>query len=554
MTDQTLSEHCLPIKPWQFWFLSGLSGLILMFSWPNIWLASFTAWPSALAWIAFVPYIYIWRRVGWRGAFAHAWVLGFIYFLSVLAWIRLINRDTNLDNSITWLIFTFSGAIYVGLFGATSKYISDRLKWPETLVLPLAWTTWEYLRGHLMFGGWPWGSLGHTQYSNVVIRQLASVVGVGGLSFLVMWVNVVIARELEQGLQAKTWSVSGFWARWWRPADWKEQWGQQPLITAAKGIMAGAWVFFLVLAVVEGAAFARAPQQFFKIALVQGNIDTTQHWDRAYKIKIMERMHRLHTQAASAKPDLVIWSESCFPGILEYPDEQEWETQLRTLIKNGGVPTLLTSNEYQLEKIPGEDDVYHHFNSAFLLDGQGQTLGRYRKIKLVPFGEYIPWEILKNFLHAVVREPIPVDFEPGREYASIQYGALRFSPLICYEDHFEELGYQLAKRGARFFAGLANDRWAGTSAMSYQHTAMSAFLAIEHRVYMAKANMTGPTCMISPWGTISRPLPYFKEGVKFETVAYSPGYKTFFTRFGNVVVFSMLVMFFALLAWAFFRR
>jgi apolipoprotein N-acyltransferase len=188
------------------------------------------------------------------------------------------------------------------------------------------------------------------------------------------------------------------------------------------------------------------------------------------------------------------------------------------------------------------------------LDGTGEILGHYRKIKLVPFGEYIPWQILRNFLHAVVREPIPVDFEPGSEYASIQYGDLKFSPLICYEDHFEELGFQLAKRGARFFAGLANDRWAGTSAMSYQHTAMSTFLAIEHRVYMAKANMTGPTCMITPWGTISEPIAYFKEGVKFETVAYTPDYKTFFTRFGNLVPFACVVIFFLLLIPALFKK
>jgi apolipoprotein N-acyltransferase len=183
-----------------------------------------------------------------------------------------------------------------------------------------------------------------------------------------------------------------------------------------------------------------------------------------------------------------------------------------------------------------------------LLGGDGAILGRYRKIHLVPFGEYIPWDILKNFLHSIVREPIPVDFEPGHEYASIEYGALKFSPLICYEDGFEELGYKLARRGARFFAGLANDRWAGTSAMSYQHTATSVFLAIEHRVFMAKANMTGPTCLVDPWGSISQPLPYFQEGVKLETISYVPGFKTFFSRFGNAVPFGITVLFFGLLA------
>jgi apolipoprotein N-acyltransferase len=83
---------------------------------------------------------------------------------------------------------------------------------------------------------------------------------------------------------------------------------------------------------------------------------------------------------------------------------------------------------------------------------------------------------------------------------------------------------------------------------------MSVFLAVEHRVSLAKANMTGPTCMIDPWGNISQPLPYFQTGLKVEDVAYTPLYRTFFTRFGNSVVVAFVVLFFALLAVALIVR
>jgi apolipoprotein N-acyltransferase len=556
MTTSTESAKIQPqAHPWFFWLFSPLSGFLLMLSWPNVWVASFSFWPGLLAWISLVPFIYIWRRTGWRGAFVHAWVLGFVYFTGILSWITLINRDTNVSNFFTWMIFAFCGACYMALFGATTRFVSQRLKWLDTLVLPLGWVAWEYLRGHVLFGGWPWGSLGHTQYANPLVRQIAATAGVGGISFILVWFNVLVAHALERVVAAggrfrEAWRINWFW----QPGVWKTLWRQSPVQGSLVAALSMLWAVLVVWCVVEAITFAGAPQKHFRVALIQGNTDTTQSWDRAYKTRLLERMERLHLQAVASQPALVIWAESCFPGILGYPDEREWEDRLRHLIKTGGVPTLLTSNEYVEEKNAAGDETYHHYNSSFLLGAGGEILGRYRKIKLVPFGEYIPWEILKRFLHAVVREPIPVDFEPGREYASLVFGDLHLSPLICYEDHFEELGFQLARRGARFFAGMANDRWAGTSAMSYQHTAMSTFLAIEHRVYLAKANMTGPTCMIDPWGNISRPLPYFQEGMQVVDVAYTPQYRTFFTQFGNVVVFSFLLLFAALLAAAWVIR
>jgi apolipoprotein N-acyltransferase len=549
MSTSTLPDQTLPQKfpAWVLWLFPLLSGLLLMLSWPNAWLPTFAVWPGVVAWFALIPFIYSWRRSGWRGAFVQAWVLGFIYYTGTLSWITLINKDTNLSNTVTWMIFAVCGAFYMGAFGVTAKFVSERLKWPDTLVLPLGWVAWEYLRGHVLFGGWPQGSLGHMQYMNPVIRQVAAVAGVGGISFLVAWCNVLLEHVLERGLFPGQ-ALSGLWLPSLHPASWREQLRQRPLLGGLIAALAALWAGLLILGAAEAVHFRSLPQKHISVALLQGNTNTSEHWDRAYKTRLLDRMEGLQRQAAAQKPALIIWAESCFPGILGYPGEGEWEDRLRSMVTAGGVPTLITSNEYVQDAGAPAGEGYHHYNSSFLLGARGEILGRYRKIKLVPFGEYVPWTILKNFLHAVVREPIPVDFEPGNEYASLIYGDLQFSPLICYEDNFEELGFQLARRGARFFAGMANDRWAGTSAMSYQHTAMSVFLAVEHRVSLAKANMTGPTCLIDPWGSISQPLPYFQTGLKLEDVAYTPGYRTFFTRFGNGVVVGFVALFFILLA------
>lgn len=495
--------------------------------WPRLGQA-----PGWLAWVALVPFLLAWRDANWPRCFALGWLLGFVYFYTMISWLPLINRDTNVDNAIGRIIFAFLGGLYFGLFSFSAKAVTDRLQWPSAVVVPLAWVAWEYVRGQIIIGGWPWGSLGHTQYGTPLVRQVAAVAGVSGVSYWVMAANAVLA--------------SGWSRNWAEPlrCSVKDAF-RRPGLAAMVLLLAAGWLYLLARCTVEARAFARQPAPPLHLALLQGNLNTDQRWDQAYKENVFARMEPLHRQAAATHPDLVIWAESCFPGILEYEPEKAWEDRLRSLIREAGVPTLLTSNEYQPTHLL-EGPRFHHYNSAFLLGAQGETLGRYRKIRLVPGGEYIPWEWMKRFLKSVVREPIPVDFESGEEYEPLQLGGpngtWRFSPLICYEDQFEELGYQLAKNGARFFCSMSNDAWAGHSAMSSQRTAMAVFLAIEHRAYMPRASMTGPTTVIDPWGKISSALPFFTSGMKTATI-HPADFTTFFSRYGNLIPFIITIVF-----------
>lgn len=518
----------LPRTFWASMLAAAAAGGLLALSFPNGWMPRLGQAPGWLAWLALVPFLLAWRTANWPRSFALGWLFGFVYFLVVLSWLRLINKDTNLDNAISWVIFSFLGGVYFGLFSFTARMVCDRLRWPSILVLPVAWVAWEYLRGHIITGGWPWASLGHTQYANALVRQVAAVAGVGGISFWVMTVNAGLAAAWSwQGSPLPRFSLRGALRR--------------PALAAAVLLFAAGWSCLFARCAAEAWAFSKQSAPPLRLALIQGNLNTDQRWDETYKQNAFARMEPLHRQAAASRPDLILWAESCFPGILEYEPESAWEERLRRLIRAGGIPTLLTSNEYQPTYLL-EGPRYHHYNSAFLLGRQGETLGRYRKIKLVPAGEYIPWEWMKLFLHSVVREPIPVDFEPGTEVVPLALGDKRFSPLICYEDHFEELGFTLAKAGAKFFTSVSNDGWAGQSAMSSQHTAMAVFLAVEHRAYMPKAAMTGPTLVIDPWGRLSEPLPYYKPGVKLATI-YPAAFDTFFSRHGNLVPFTLCLLF-----------
>ncbi len=525
-------------KIWQGLLLSAFSGLLLMLSWQNAFHPAMAAWPGGIAFVALIPFILAWRQTGWRGNVVYGWLMGFIYFMGILFWLQYINRNTNLDNRIAWLIFSFLGGCYFALFAGTASWVRAKLKWPSGLVLALSWVAWEYVRGHVIAGGWPWGSLGHTQYANPVTRQLAAVTGVGGLSFIIVLINALIVFIYEKITKKNVKNNMNL-------REITNNVKKRPILSMTILVFILSGLFLVFIDIAEMVAYHLAPKAEIKVALIQGNIKTDQAWDDAYKDKIMEKMAALHREAAMHKPYLIIWSESCFPAILNYKPDEKWEKELKKLIKSNGIATLITSNEYiPTYNLTGQR--YHHYNSAFLLGSDGEVLGRYRKIKLVPAGEYIPWNWLKLFLHAVVREPIPQDFEPGTDYHPLNLGRLRFSPLICYEDHFEELGYQFAKRGALFYAALANNGWSGEPTMGLQHTTMSVFLAVEHRMDIAKADMTGPTCIINGWGTMSPALPYYKKGVKITNVKVS-NFKPFFTKYGNFIPFLITLLYFLLI-------
>lgn len=516
--------------------LAAISGGLLLLAWVNPLWPGYHVWNGWLAWIGFVPFLWAWQKTGPRRAFVLGLFAGLIYFLGISAWLKLVNRNTNLDNAIAWAFFSVCGGIYWGVFASASRWVVDRLRLRAWWVLPVAWTAIEYLRGHLFAGGWPWGSLGHTQYANAVVRQWSAVVGVNGISCLIMAVNAGLAFEVVprwvKGLRPPSRPVMG---KWERNGVW------------ALGIL---WVLLTAVMVFQAIEFARLPKGSIKLALLQANIDTFQRWDETYKQNALENLESLHQQAVAQHPDLIIGAESCFPGVFGQDLDADWIARLRKLVRQGNTATLVTANEleptFQLEGKP-----YHHYNSAFLLGPDGTTAGRYRKIRIVPFGEYIPYRYLERVLHAVVREPIPMDFEPGTEYTPLQWRGVKFSPLICYESHYEELGAQLAKSGARFFTAMSNVGWAGRSAMSWQSASMAVFLAVENRAPVAMATMTGPTGAIDAWGNWSESLPLFQSGVSVQTLR-TADYTTFFTRWGNAVPLLLTALFTGLWVWAFF--
>jgi apolipoprotein N-acyltransferase len=170
-----------------------------------------------------------------------------------------------------------------------------------------------------------------------------------------------------------------------------------------------------------------------------------------------------------------------------------------------------------------------------LLSPNGQVLARYRKMQLVPFGEYVPLQPLftlgGRFAAKLVQEVS--DFTPGTEAVTGVVDGHLVGGYICYEAVFPDLVRRFPANGAELLVNITNDAWYGTTSAPYQHLAMAAFRAVENRRYMVRAANTGITAVVDPWGRVLESTRLFDTTVLVREVPFVAG-TTFYTRHGDV--------------------
>jgi apolipoprotein N-acyltransferase len=194
--------------------------------------------------------------------------------------------------------------------------------------------------------------------------------------------------------------------------------------------------------------------------------------------------------------------------------------------KNANAFLLFGAPSYKVEK-----GKLNHYNSAYLVSPSGELVGKYDKIHLVPFGEYVPMQRLLFFIGSL-GEGIG-DFKPGKEIFNFSLPQSKFGVLICFEIIFPDLCRRFVKGGANFLVTITNDAWFGRTSAPYQHFSMAAFRAVENRVFVARAANTGITGFIDPTGRILREGRIFTEEAMSGTIRLS-NQKTFYTLYGDI--------------------
>lgn len=479
------------------------------------------AFPNAsirpLVWVGLVPLLVLALAFPLRAAVAGSVLAGFALFFFGLHWIRFFTVPG-------WILLAAYHALFVVLFvlGVRVAWLRWRVLLP--MVAGALWVSLEFLRSFLLTG-FPWLYLAHAEYRSRALIQVAEFTGAYGLSFFIIAVNA-LAAEI---------ALAAFFGRGWR---WR--WARFAPDIVLTAIAAG------LIALCAGRAEKVRTSPGPRIAVLQGNIpqELKLMGDPQSQRKMLEAYVELSLDAAQQRPDLIVWPETMVPGILNL--DTALQDYLKALVQQLDVPILLGAVTFE-----GDDaGQWAQFNSAYLLEPHPagpRFTGRYDKIQLVPFGEYVPLRSRLPFLTWFV--PYDYDFSPGRSLTLLSPARLcSFRVLICFEDAFPDLVRQMsaAPRRPDFLINISNDGWFRDSGELEQHLAASVFRAVENRISVVRATNTGISAFIAPNGDIKvlrdeRGRTRQVRGLLVRQVLLSEQPATFYGRHGDLFAWGCLL-------------
>jgi apolipoprotein N-acyltransferase len=522
---------------WKLWAAAGLSAGLLELPFPLA--GPLPVWRSAFAWFGLVPLLWAVLSLAencqprpLRRAFLLSWVCGFLWYAGNCYWVR----DTMLrygDMPLTAPTLLLAGyslvlGLYFGLFGLGIMLVrrgtgSARL---ALAFAPVLWAALELAASRIT--SVPWDQLGYSQVDNALVNQLAPWTGVYGISFVLVAVNALIASGLllESCRNKRLWTMAGV-------------------------VLAVAGTAGLLMAPPKPAATATA-------VLIQPNLDVAgeNNWAGAEWDRHMAEFGRLageqcktyiagipQTGAPGGEivcppypthPDLVAWPESPAPFV---EDDARFQQALVSLARQTQAPLVVGNIGTDFS---AEEQRWRDYNSALVVAADGARVGRYDKIHLVPFGEYIPFQRLLFFARKLTGKVSA--FTPGEERKVFRLNGHRYGVFICYESVFADEIREFAQMGAEVLVNISDDGWYGDTSAPWQHLNMARMRAIENRRWILRDTNNGITAAIDPYGRVRQSIP------RHQTDALPAGYGfrddvTFYTAHGDV--FGWLCVLFA---------
>lgn len=411
------------------------------------------------------------------------------------------------------------------------------------LIVPALWTALEFIRAHL-FTGFPWLFLGHSQFGSISLIQLSSILGEFGITFLIVVVNRAVYEFIIsfgiQGIKGKRIKDKG-----------KNKSESGGLIKNAIQccmiilIMGGVIYWGNNRIIIYDAETEDSPR--VTLSIIQGNIPQEQKWDPVFKDDIINKYTRLSEELYKDNPDLIVWPEAAVPVYMRH--DKEVKNKICDFVQKGGIP--LVTGDPDVKELPDETLIY--YNSAFMISKNGLIMDTYNKIKLVPFGEYIPGLIRKMMPFIGTITETEEDFTPGNEYTIFYLNNVPFAVTICFEAIFPGLLKKFVVRGARFILNITNDAWFGKTAQPVQDMALNVFSAVCNGIPIVRSTNTGVSCFIDGVGRIKSVLhdasgeQLFIEGTLTDTIPITD-FRTLYLKIGDI--FSILcIIFIVILLW-----
>ena len=506
------------IKRYQTWILAGISGILLILSFP-----SFNLYP--LAWISLIPLLIALQSTStWKSAFLHGYLTGAIFFLGLIYWIALLYPFANIFlTTFACLLLAGYLAVYFGIFSVLLHGLPWKSGLPFIFTVSTIWIGLEWVCSWFLTG-FPWGSMGYTQWNNLPAIQIASITGVHGVSFIVVLLNTTIADIIHTHFISKNQSTTSKTS----VAATKGKAFVSSLLRFTHHASRFIPIVIVIACLIYGAQVLSKPIKTasdVKIALVPGNVPQIEKWDRAYWSQIFERYMNLVKAADTEEPDLIILPETALRGEIFVLEGNVYLPRLKQILEEQQIYLLTGLADYTAApKI---------YNSVHLLSPTGEKLGSYSKMHLVPFGEYVPiTRHLPNFIQ------LPTGFEAGKSIdlfpipnsENRQMGA-----VICFESVFPDLFRKFVKKGASVMGILTNDAWFDGTAAPEQHLAMAPFRAVENRVAVFRCANGGISCIIDALGRTTAPPIQANDTENFlvARIPLSNHGGTVYTRYGD---------------------
>lgn len=424
-----------------------------------------------LAWLA--PPVFFWallpahpasdarRRTPFWLGFVH----GFLLLVLMVPWFGAFSPAGYPVAGVYWGLL--AGLVWVAVMRAVQAM--PRVWTPP--LLAAGWTLIEWLRtqGTLSF---PWGSLAVTQHRYLAVLQMLDLTGAFGLSFLMALVGASVVFLFRTGSRM----------------------GQRWVLTS---------VGLLLAAVVRGTVLLALPQPAaptVRAAVVQAS-ESEQEGVAVRTLSPPDEYLSRSREAIRNGAELVVWPEAA--RLDDVVRSGYAQAQIGMLLR-GTHASLLTGSFVRYPET-GETQ-----NAGVLFGPDGQVLGEYAKVLIVPFGEYLP---LRPLLRWTEQLGMPAtDLRPGKEWEPLGWERGRIGVSICFESAFGSVSRTHVRRGANLLAVLTSDGWVGRTSAGYQHAAFAPLRAVENRRSIARAAATGVSALIDPLGRRIRTLPMFEKG------------------------------------------
>lgn len=498
-----------------------ISGLLTAFSFPTVFGPLRFPNLGFLAWFSLVPLLYVIRNASPRRSFVYTFITFAICYSVSLYWLyTAMNTFGHLTPTASvgvLILLIILLSTHIALAPMFSAWVEKKTGIARFWTLPIFWVVVDFAMNYIPCNGFPWGNITNSQFAYLPVIQIVDIVGIYGLTYVMVVFNSAIAEFCSGKVHFAKYSKASF---------------------AATLIISMLIYGFFRIGYVEK---MEDNWRSIRVALLQGNIPQDEKWRPGMEEEQLIPYKKSMQELEGKDVNLVVWPEASYPLLIPDVEESLPPESLGLSMADRDSKRFILLGALTISK-----PTKSFYNSMILIDNNSNIIGRYHKVHLVPFGEYVPY---KKILFFAKKLTAPVgNLKAGEKLAPLYTDDYQIGGLVCYEDLFPEISREMTRNGANLLAAVTNDAWYGVSSAPFQHLAISVFRAVENRRWLVKSANTGVSAVVSATGRIISKTNIFEEGMIVSSVKLGNG-SSLYTLLGDWFAWGCVLIGLFLFGW-----